>query len=59
MLITSHHHCESCKTHTLIIILTVAILLLSKEVGEMEQAQIHNGSYLYSVATNTAAKKRY
>jgi hypothetical protein len=58
MLITSHHHCESCKTHTLIIILTVAILL-SKEVGEMEQAQIHNGSYLYCVATNTAAKKRY
>jgi hypothetical protein len=41
MLIRSHSHEERCKTVALIIILTVAILL-SKELGEMERAQILN-----------------
>lgn len=39
---------KRCKTYTLIIIITVAILL-SKEVGEMEQVEILNGSELYDV----------
>ena len=48
MLIRSHSHLKRCKTYTLIIIITVAILL-SKEVGEMEQVEILNGSELYDV----------
>jgi hypothetical protein len=43
MLIRSHSHLKRCKTYTLIIIVTVAILL-SKDVGEMEQVEILNGS---------------
>lgn len=43
MLIRSHSLLQSCKMYTLIIIVTVAILL-SKDVGEMEQVEILNGS---------------